>query len=186
MTITLASASPRRSELLKKLTDDFSIEPSNIIEGSSHKNPKRRVQDIARCKAQSVRGEVVLGADTLVYFDKKEYGKPKDKEDAERMLGKLAGNWHSVYTAVCVIVQGKNYEIVDKSKVKFKELDNVAIRAYIEKYQPYDKAGAYGVQDNEIVEKYKGSYSNIMGLPLEKLTQLFQKIEKEKAIKLLR
>jgi len=185
MTITLASASPRRSELLSKLTNDFTVEPSNIVEGSSHKNPKKRVREIARSKALSVNGKVVLAADTMVYFKGKEYGKPKDADDAVSMLTNLSCNWHTVYTAVCVKIDEKIYEFVCKSRVKFKELPKELIFNYIEKYKPFDKAGAYGVQDNEIVERYRGSYSNIMGLPLEKLEKVLFKIEKTQNIKLL-
>ncbi|MDD4839631.1 MAG: Maf family protein [Clostridia bacterium] len=183
--ITLASASPRRSELLKNLTNNFTVEPSNVDEGSTHKNPKKMTLDIARSKAMWSGGDVILSADTTVYYKGEHFGKPKDIESAVKMLLTLSGKWHNVYTGVCIKTVEKTYQFVEVSKVKFKDLSESAVREYVEKYKPLDKAGAYGIQDNEIVEKYKGSYSNIMGLPLEKLEKLLRKIEKEQNIKLL-
>jgi septum formation protein len=191
MRIILASASPRRAKLLALLVKNFSVEPSDILEGSIYKRARAAV-DIAVKKARAAQksaksGEqtLIVAADTAVWLGKRQCGKPADKEDAKDMLLALSGRRHTVYTGVCVIFGGSEYKFYEKSAVKFKKLDQSAAEAYIEKYNPLDKAGAYGVQDNELVKGYLGSYTNIMGLPLERLESLFKKIEKKHGVKIL-
>lgn len=183
--IILASASPRRIELLKKLTKNFSVEPSNILEGSLFSNPKKVVMDIAKKKAQESRGDIVFSADTTVFRGGKFYGKPLDSDDAFKIISELNGKWHTVYTGVCVRIQGKFHMFCASSRVKFKRLEKERILGYIKEYKPFDKAGAYGIQDDFIVEKYRGSLSNIMGLPLEMLEKKLKKYEKKYGVKIL-
>ena len=190
MRIVLASASPRRAQLLSRLFKNFSVEPSDINEGSIHRRARAAV-DVAKMKARAAqtasRDEktIVIAADTAVWLGKKQFGKPKDEEDAKSMLCELSGKRHTVFTGVCVAFCGREYSFFEKSRVLFKTLDEAAAKDYIKKYKPLDKAGAYGVQDNEIVESFRGSYTNIMGLPLEKLEKLLKRLQKKYGTKIL-
>lgn len=184
--IILASASPRRKELLSSIIKDFDIEPSNVDEGSTYNFPKKMVLDIAKQKANSISGDFVIASDTIVFFKNKPLGKPKDKLEAKKMLEKLNGKWHKVATAVVVKVFGNLHFFVEVSKVKFNNMTENQIENYIEKFTPLDKAGSYGIQDGVVVEKYKGSYTNIVGLPIEKTKKLFVKLEKKYKLKILK
>ena len=169
--VVLCSQSPRRRELLSKLISDFDVAPSGAEEQSSYRRPHLRVMDLARKKGTLSQDPslVVIASDTLVYRKGKYYGKPKDKKDAVQMLSELSGVWHSVYTGVFVAWGGREYLFYDKADVMFKNLSEKEIESYLKTYAPFDKAGAYGVQDGVVVKKYKGSYDTIMGLPTEKL-----------------
>ena len=171
--IVLMSASPRRRELLKEIIPSFDIAVSSCKENSVAKRPSFRVMDISRQKANvnPAVGELFISSDTLVYMKGKYYGKPKDREDAFNMLAELSGKTHYVYSGVCLKTQKKTYTFYDKSAVVFKKLSREEIYHYIDNLNPLDKAGAYGIQDGVVVERYMGSYSNIMGLPVEKLKE---------------
>lgn len=117
----------------------------------------------------------VIGADTVVARKNKVYGKPYTREKAIEMIGELNGKWHSVYTGVTVLTYGVCKTFCVRSRVKFKSLDEEDIERYVDECQPFDKAGAYGIQDKRIVEKYKGSYTNIVGLPKEKLAEVLKR-----------
>lgn len=126
--------------------------------------------------AEKYANIAIIGADTVVARKNKIYGKPKTRDNAIEMIGELNGKWHSVYTGVTVLTYGAIKTFCVKSRVKFKSLSNDEIKSYVDECQPLDKAGAYGIQDKRIVEKYKGSYTNIVGLPKEKLAKVLERV----------
>ena len=192
MQYVLASASPRRKELFSKLVDGFEIIPSSFDEGkiSQDLTPKTLVKALAEGKATDVamrpenEGKIVLGSDTVVAFSKKVLGKPKDEAEAFQMLKALSGKKHHVYTGVC-LMQIRAGEIVwkktaaAKTAVYFEKLSDEFINAYVAGGSPMDKAGAYGIQDGGLVKKIKGSYSNVVGLPVELVEKMITKAEKQ-------
>ena len=186
----LASASPRRKELLAELIKDFEIIPSQADESvQGYVSPKTLVGYLSAVKAEEVvkrpenAGKIVVGSDTVVAFGHRVLGKPKDETDAFRMLKLLSGKKHAVYTGVSfqIAKNGKYYTItkVDKTQVYFNDLSDEWIRAYIKGGSPMDKAGAYGIQDGGLVKKIKGSYTNVVGLPLELVKKMIKKAEKK-------
>lgn len=190
MQYVLASASPRRKELLAELVKDFKIIPSQAderVEGNP--SPKALVAKLAAMKAEEVvkrpenEGKIVIGSDTVVAFGKKVLGKPKDEEDAFRMLKMLSGKKHAVYTGVSfqTVKNGKYlYNTkVDKTLVYFNDLSDEWIWRYIKGGSPMDKAGAYGIQDGGLVKGIKGSYTNVVGFPLELVKKMIKKAEKD-------
>ena len=173
--LVLASQSPRRKELLDILGVAFSIVVPTIDEtpraGESFESYVLRVaREKAMDVASRVAGSVILSADTVVTIDGEILGKPTDRGDAIRMLAKLSGREHQVYTAVCVIDQtrGQKREGVDRTAVWFKPLTGAEIQDYIDRENVMDKAGAYGIQGfaSVFIPRIEGSYSNVMGLPL--------------------
>lgn len=181
MRVILASNSPRRKELLGQIFDDFDVMPQNVQEKCDKVRPGSIVMTLARQKLGDLpklyKDCVIIASDTIVYRNKKIYGKPKSQAHAKEILCELSDKWHSVYTGICVFYADKTYTAYDKSLVKFKLLDDSIIEEYIATGSPMDKAGAYGIQDKQVVEKYKGSYTNIVGLPMEKLKELLKNIE---------
>lgn len=180
----LASASPRRRELLKQVTNDFRIIVSDIDEERSYVLPPlEAVLDIAKRKGLKVHNEyphdLVISADTIVVLDNKIIGKPIDKEDAKRILRKLSGRTHEVITAYCLFKEDKFIERYVSSKVVFNELSDRLIEEYVESESPLDKAGAYGAQDNDkfpIVKQVIGSTTNVIGFPIEEIKNDLEKI----------
>lgn len=180
MEIVLASKSPRRKELLKRVVNDFKIIESDFDEDSITFNGdvEEYVKLLARGKALAVKEKVnnkslIIGVDTIVFYNNKILGKPKNYDDAYGMLSVLSGNTHKVYSGVC-IVNTENLHIesfVCETKVKFSKLTDDQIDRYIESKEPMDKAGAYGIQGlgGVFVEKIDGCYYNVMGLPINKL-----------------
>jgi septum formation protein len=173
--LVLASQSPRRRELLAVLGIPFTVEPSSIDENPlPDEKPEDFVVRVAREKGLEVAARVsqslVLSADTLVTIDGELLGKPSGEEDAVRMLHKLSGREHSVYTAVCLINQPKNQTLegLDRTRVWFNRLDEGQIRDYLRREDVYDKAGAYAIQGyaGVFIPKIEGNYFNVMGLPL--------------------
>ena len=174
--VLLASSSPRRREILSEMGVEFEVCVPDTDESSVKvEAPKKLVKTLSRLKALPVANAhpecVVIGADTIVVKNGKIYGKPLTEERAVSMIKELCGAWHIVYTGVTVAREGKLSTFVVKSKVRFKALTDEQIIEYVQAYKPLDKAGAYGIQDEEIVKEYKGSYSNIVGLPKEKLAK---------------
>lgn len=175
MKLILASASPRRREILSGIAPDFEVVPSECEERADFLLPPRRiVLTLARQKAENVAarcpGAAVLGADTIVYFRGKVLGKPKDAEDAKRTLRMLSGNTHSVFTGYCIVCGGKRAEGVSETEVEFNALTDSFIEEYVAGGSPMDKAGSYGIQDDaRLVRAYRGSYTNIVGLPAEEI-----------------
>ena len=177
--IVLASASPRRRELLKRIVKDYKVTTSDINEEESYNLPPlEAVLDIAKRKGLNVvdkyPNDIVISADTIVVIDSKIIGKPIDKEDAKRILKLLSNREHEVITAYCLFKGGKMIENYVSSKVLFYELSDELIDKYIATGSPLDKAGAYGVQDNEnfpIVKAIIGSVDNVIGFPVKEIEE---------------
>jgi septum formation protein len=178
--LILASASPRRSELLRRMGLKFRVVPSDVPEVQHPQLTAREMAHINACrKARAVAKQfpeaLVLGADTLVYLDTALFGKPATLEQAFEMLGQLQGRTHQVVTAICLLHLDKHRQRVfaETTAVTFRPLDPVEIRRYIARVNPLDKAGAYAIQEEGdlIVEGISGSYSNVVGLPVEKLRE---------------
>ena len=176
MKLILASVSPRRKELLAGVCD-FEVQPSHFDEVTG-KDAKEVVLQNARGKAREVLSRfparTVLGADTVVVLDHMILGKPKDSEDAKRMLRLLSGRVHSVFTGVCLIDEKGALERVVEAKVLFKTLSEKLIEDYVLSGTPLDKAGAYGIQDGIVVDSIEGSYSCVMGLPMEAVQEMLK------------
>jgi septum formation protein len=177
--IILGSASPRRQELLKSLGYKFVTDPIAADESSWPASLKAQEICIylAELKARSYskplkEKDLLITADTIVWCEGKVYNKPVDFEDGKKMLKELGGKMHEVFTAVCLKSAFRQDTFYDGSKVYFKEFSEAEIEYYLDKYKPYDKAGAYGVQEwlGYIgIEKIDGSFYNVMGLPVKKL-----------------
>ena len=176
--LILASGSPRRAKILKDLGVEFVVVKSDAPEVSYAHDPERTVKENALAKGQVIsnteaqrhgEGTGVLSADTIVWFDGKIYGKPKDLAEAKEYLRELSGNVHTVFTGVAYNGEAK----VVRSDVKFRELSDAMIDEYVARVKPTDRAGAYDIDESGdlIVESYTGSYENIMGLPVEPLRE---------------
>ena len=180
--VVLASASPRRLALLSEVADDITVLPSDVDESRvTASSPRALVRELSRLKALSVAerlngGDVVIGADTVVYLDKL-YGKPRDRADAIRMLTELNGREHSVFTGVTVVRDGWTRTFSVRSAVKFRNMTAHEIEEYVDGHRPYDKAGAYAVQEGVVVGSYRGSLTNIIGLPMEKLVKVLKEVQ---------
>jgi septum formation protein len=179
--LILASASPRRAALLDQLGASYTVEPADVDESRrTGESPKDYVQRIAQDKARTVAARfpaptyVVLSADTTVVVDDTVLGKPQDAAQAKAMLSRLSGRWHTVLTAVCLLgASGMDCELVG-TDVEFVVLSEEVCSAYIATGEPLDKAGAYGIQGlgGAFVRAIKGSYTNVVGLPLSETWQL--------------
>ena len=175
MKYVLASSSPRRKELMKEISEVFSIDVSNVDETVDESlSPVDAVKTIALRKGEAVKvrhpNEVVISADTIVVIDNMIIGKPVDEKDAIRILKLLSGRTHIVYTAYCIFHKDKFIEEVVESSVTFNKLSDELIKEYVASKSPLDKAGAYGVQDNDnfnIIKEIKGSLTNVIGFPVE-------------------
>lgn len=177
--VVLASKSPRRQELLRGIGFDFVVFTKEVDESYPDATPLRDVAPLLSLKkAKAFEDEelpenyLVITADTVVVVGNEILGKPKDKDDAVRMLKALSGNVHEVVTGVTIHTKEMSRTFSVTSKVSFETLDNEEIEYYIDKYRPYDKAGAYGVQEwiGFIgVNNVEGSYFNVMGLPTHRL-----------------
>lgn len=185
--LILASASERRKMILNQIGLEFDIVPAQGEEHSISTIPSEMVQELAAAKAKEVAERLiregrteglVIGADTLVFLNQKPLGKPRDEEDAYRMIASLAGRDHSVLTGVAfsLIRQGKIAErhcFYEETRVWFYEMTEKEIRAYIQTKDPMDKAGAYGIQGPfaAYVRKLEGDYQNVVGLPADRVYQ---------------
>jgi septum formation protein len=182
--VILASKSPRRQELLRLMDIDFRIVLKDVDESyPAHLSPEEIALYIAEKKAkafdESVDDEVVLTADTIVSIDGLILGKPENTEDAFKMLQTLSGKVHRVITGVCLLYKHKYNLFHDVSEVFFRKLTDEEIRFYVDKYQPLDKAGAYGIQEwigLVGIDRINGSYTNVVGLPTEKLYQQLKRL----------
>ena len=182
---TLASASPRRVEILRTLGLDFSVRASDVderlIRGES---PQHYVMRAATAKAEAVASDlqsgIVIAADTEVVIDGLPLGKPEDTEDAARMLWALSGRWHAVMTGVAVIDVESGRSAVDHEKtlVRFRDLSETEVDAYVASGEPSDKAGAYAIQGRGMlfVTEIAGNYQNVVGLPVPLLERLVRQI----------
>ena len=180
--VILASQSPRRIELLKTVIKNFRIVPSKIdevcdIDLSPEENAVLLGREKATWVAKHHPRNLVIGADTMVVLKNKIIGKPTDAENARQILRQLSGQEHKVITGVAV-VHSKIFSAVSISRVRIKALTPNEINSYVESGEPMDKAGAYAIQGEGsfLVESYSGSYSNIIGLPMDLLKDLLQKL----------
>ena len=178
--IILASGSPRRSEILTRMGVSFEKQAADVDEHCSL-GAREAVAELSRKKALAVAAQhphrVVLAADTLVALENRPLGKPEDEEDACRMLERLSGREHQVYTGVCVVdAQGRVMQAVDASDVCFRAITEDEIRAYVTTGEPMDKAGAYAIQGGagKWVTQVRGSRSNVIGLPWDTTQRLLQ------------
>ncbi len=182
MKFVLASASPRRKELLTSAGFEYEVHPANIDEIIPDGTPTESVAEVlAKQKAESVLKDypdaVVLGSDTIVVLDGKILGKPHDKEDAANMLHSLSGREHQVYTGLCVCSKDKTCCMTSCTDVYFHKLSDELVSAYIETGEPMDKAGAYGAQGlgSVLVEKINGDFFTVMGLPIADAVRILAK-----------
>ncbi len=181
--ILLASASPRRRDLIKYLGYVFECVSPDCEEISAAASPRKRARELACLKARAAAKDVpadviVVGADTLVSVDREILGKPKTKDQAVEMLKKLSGKAHRVYTGMCVIKGDRELSACEETVVYFRRLTNAEIRAYVDSGEPMDKAGAYGIQGAGalFVSRIEGDFYNVMGLPVCRLSKMVQRI----------
>lgn len=179
--LVLASSSPRRRTLLRRLGAPFSVAVPDVDERAlPGETPRAHVRRLAAAKARAVarhlRTGVVIGSDTVVAVDGEILGKPKGPRDAERMLARLAGRTHEVWSGVAVVRAGggRPRTTVVRTRVTMKPLDRATIRRYVETGEPLDKAGGYAIQGRarRFVERVDGDLTNVVGLPLEALARL--------------
>ena len=182
--IILASASPRRSEILKAVGIPFEVVCSDADEGSVTKDCGARlyVQELALLKASAVaktlvgKKNLIVAADTVVVSEGEILGKPADEADAREMLARLSGRVHEVMTGICIIRLSDAFTVCDTvtTKVYFKELAPKLIDAYVSTGEPMDKAGAYGIQGRGAVlcDRIEGDYFNVVGLPASRLCEI--------------
>jgi len=177
--VILASKSPRRQELLRQMDIDFRIVLKEVDESyPENLSPEEVAVYIAQKKAKAYDGlvtdEAVLTADTIVCIDDLILGKPNNAAHAVEMLKRLSGRVHKVLTGVCIVYKGEYNLFHDVSEVFFRTLTHEEITNYVEKYKPYDKAGSYGIQEwvgITAIQRIEGSYTNVVGLPTEKVYQ---------------
>lgn len=178
MKVILASGSPRRINILKELGVDFVVRKVNIDEEIFESpnytviyNAQKKVEEASK---EMMPGDIVIGFDTIVYLNRKIIGKPGNREEAFKILSELSGNTHKVFTGIAIKYNMNLISDFDVSSVTFKKLMDTEILEYINSGEPFDKAGAYGVQGKAIsfIEKIEGSYTNVVGLPVEKMRNL--------------
>ncbi|MCD8286833.1 MAG: Maf family protein [Clostridia bacterium] len=179
MKYILASASPRRKELLHRVLESFEIQPALSPETYNDSLfPEDVAISLAESKCDEVYarnpGAVVIACDTIVVLNKEILGKPANEEEASEMLHKLSGRTHQVITGVCVRSSIKRKSAYECTEVRFNQLTEDFIRDYIASGSPLDKAGAYGIQDAGVVKEYYGSYTNVVGLPVSLVSRLIQ------------
>ena len=177
--LILASASPRRKWLLNELGLPISVEPRNAEENYSSELKRHEIPEfLAGLKADAFEesefddNRIVLTSDTIVWINGRELNKPQDEAEAWSMIKELSGSTHQVYTGICLRWKGNRIIDHDLTTVHFRELSDEEIEHYIKTYKPFDKAGAYGIQEwigYVGIEKIEGCYFNVMGLPLRKV-----------------
>lgn len=176
--IILASASPRRKEILELADLKFDVMPSDAQEITTKTAPNEVVMELASIKAKDIykkseKQSMIVGADTVVAYQGQILGKPTDKADAKRMLTMLSGQTHEVYTGVCLIEDGEAKTFYEETKVTFYEISEDEIERYIETGEPMDKAGSYGIQGKAAVfiKGIEGDYYNVVGFPIARFLQ---------------
>ena len=176
--IILASASPRRKEILELADLKFDVMPSDAQEITTKTAPNEVVMELASIKAKDIykksdKQSMIVGADTVVAYQGQILGKPTDEADAKRMLTMLSGQTHEVYTGVCVIEDGKTKTFYEETKVTFYEISDEQIDRYIKTGEPMDKAGSYGIQGKAAVfiKGIEGDYYNVVGFPIARFLQ---------------
>lgn len=182
--IVLASTSPRRRELMSKFGIDFiCASPENVEENIfSDRELSPQLEELSLLKAKSIKTKypekIILGADTIVYYDGEVLGKPLNSLEAIDYLKRLSGNKHYVYTGVSIINDKTRISFTEITEVSFRKIPDYAIKKYVDSGNPLDKAGSYGIQDYGalFVESIKGDFYNVMGLPLGRLWVELRKI----------
>ncbi len=182
--VILASKSPRRQELLRLMDIDFRIVLKEVDESYPANLTSEQVavfiaEKKARAFDEEIVDEIVLTADTIVCIDDKILGKPENAAHAIEMLQLLSGRMHRVITGVCLLYKHHYHSFYDVSEVYFSKLSDAEIEGYVHKYKPFDKAGSYGIQERIGligIERINGSYTNVVGLPTEKLYRELQKL----------
>lgn len=181
--IILASGSPRRQQFFKDLNLDFEIRLKEVEEIYPPELKAEAITDfLAKLKADALEiaeNELLVTSDTIVWLDGKALGKPKDYDDAVQMLRSLSGRTHEVITSVCFKMQDRCDILHEITRVTFNELSLGGIRYYLDTYQPFDKAGAYGIQDwigLTGIAKIEGSYTNVVGLPTHRVYEYLSKL----------
>ena len=180
MRIVLGSQSPRRREILSYFNLPFDVARPDFDEEAIPfaGDPAAHATQLALGKARSLVGDhpyqPILAADTVVFREGQIYGKPRDHDDARKMLSELSGQWHSVFTALAVIYQGEERAGCQETRVRFHELSEDQLERYLTEVPILDKAGAYAIQTagGIVVREIQGCYYNVMGLPLQSLTEL--------------
>lgn len=192
MNLILASASPRRSELLRNAGIEFAVEPAHVPEQAlPDELPLPYARRLARDKARAIfvthPDSVVLGADTIVVADERLLEKPMDSQDAARMLRLLSRRSHQVITGVCLIAHGFEQTEAEITKVRFSPLSESEIASYVETGEPMDKAGAYAIQGvaSRWVERIDGCYFNVVGLPVPRVYRMMRALKAETGIQIL-
>lgn len=185
MSIILASGSPRRQELLKLVTEDFTVHPVDADETLPPGMPvEMAAAYLADVKAKAAAGlfpeDIVIGCDTVVVLDDEIMGKPRDREDAFRMLRQLSGETHTVMTGVSLYHGRQTTVFTVETDVTFYVLSDAEIEAYLDTGEPFDKAGAYGIQGKGslLVQRIEGDYFNVVGLPVAALFRNLRQFEK--------
>ncbi len=184
MQYVLASASPRRRELLSQVLTDFIVDPPT---GGEEVNMSVFPEDIACALAERKCDEVfhrhsgstVIGCDTIVVFNGEILGKPAGRDEAFATLRRLSGKTHFVISGVCVRNRFKKLVKYDKTEVKFNQLTDEFIKIYVDSGSPLDKAGSYGIQDGGLVQQYYGSYTNVVGLPVALLRTMLKEVSED-------
>ncbi|SER19318.1 Maf family protein [Piscibacillus halophilus] len=176
--LILASSSPRRQELLKQVHIPYSIRKPDVDESQIKvQNPFEKVKQLAQLKGRHVEildsNEVILSADTVVSFQNQIFEKPNNREEAYNMISDLSGSIHEVYSGVMIRSQDHEDVFVEKTEVEFWPLTNEEMKWYVSTNDPFDKAGAYGIQSigSMFVKQIKGDYYNVVGLPISKVVK---------------
>ncbi len=180
--LVLASASPRRKELIKLISDDVKVHPSNadetVPEGMDAESvPEFLAVKKAAAVAKEFPRDTVIGSDTSVIVDGIILGKPADREDAKRMLSLLSGKTHKVITGCAIFKNGKSISFSEITKVTFHRLSELDIEEYLDREEYKDKAGAYGIQGyaSLLIEGINGDYFNVVGLPVSRLSRVLKR-----------
>ena len=186
--IILASQSPRRAEILRMIGMSFKVESSNIHEEINQKIKQNEIPiNLSKAKAEKIShkypDKIIIGADTVVVFNKKIFGKPKDKNESKKMLKVLSGNCHEVITGVTIMNEklGIVKTFSETTKVFVQKIPTKQIEFYVNNYNTLDKAGSYGIQEwfSVWIKKINGCYYNVMGLPVSKLYRHLVEIEEQ-------
>ena len=181
MKYILASASPRRKELLSLILNEFEVQPAQSEEKVNISLfPEQFAVSLAEHKCDEIfsrnKDATVIGCDTIVVLDGEILGKPKDRDDAVNTLKRLSGKTHYVITGVCVQNRHKRISDFEKTEVRFNILTDEFINAYADGGSPMDKAGSYGIQDEGLVREYFGNYTNVVGLPVSLVKNMLKEV----------
>lgn len=180
--VILASASPRRKEILKKLNIPFVVEVSNVNEEDISMKPEVLVQELSLRKAKAVsekhQDEIVIGADTIVAIGDKVLGKPQDDQDAFNMINSIQGQCHQVYTGVTICSPKEDFTFYEKTDVYVRKMSKSEIEEYVATGEGKDKAGSYAIQGifGQYIIRYEGDYDNVVGLPGEHVKQILEEL----------